>query len=910
MSVAEKTLQELDVYKTPIIPSRYRDSKTIPQFLKPKRAHVPIPMTRKGKPAKPSLGMAERMKSVEKGDGKPYAGRGNLSKMLAKRRAEEEEEKLGTNNDVQKRDVGVSAGFSTDSEDERKRVRKPLDVSPFTNEELISYGGRLKFGGGGGGKIGPTRNRRENVHSSVPLNRGRNKFSASFDDDDGDDFRPTAEAETDAVAKAQDEVMKAATFQPPLDFSFAQNASRFSTSLLAISNPFQQTATIQHDLANAKEPPVTNLPFSFGTSELLHKPSEPASSLTQASAAPLSTFAIPGTFAPSATSEVSPAEEPVPAVSITPSTPDQAAAATQSAKTNGIPNFFANSSFLANNSAASPTSISTTLTSASPAAPVKDPENPFWENKSGLSNAPRIDVPSVDSRFEPIVERPKSTEPKPSPFGGFSRPSTFPSVDAPVPAPEPVQPSSPFVFKPAELPKEPAAPAPQTVPTPVPAPTLAPPTFTFGQPVQPAAPTPSVEKPTFTFGAPVSFGSTAVSTVEAPKVPSFFGSTLTPSTTAGAPEAPKTAFTFGLPAAASQNGTTPTIQAPKPVFGTAGAGFSFGNTTTASTEPPRSPFAFGAAPSTPPDQKKNLPGSIPQANSTGFTFGAPMVSNVNGVGSSAPSPVPTPSTTPAFTFGAAVAPPRAVTPPRQEMEMRMDESPTRMDENGRGTTENKPSTGGFTFGLSNNPPAPLFGMDSSTAMPSSSTFTFGAPLQTNRFSSDASKNGGGFGGMVGRTASAPVLSSPGFSFGQKPIQITQSQSSGFGSQLFGQPAPSTTPAFAFGGNTSTTTNAFGQPSQPVGSTPSSPATFASPTPFAFGAPNPTTPVSNTGFSFGAGQPSSPAPASPANTNAPFMFGQGAAPPSGAPTFNIGSAPPAAPGQRQVKKLPRRGQVKR
>ena len=51
------------MYKTPIIPSRYKGAKAVPEFLKQqKKAHVPIPMTRKEREAKPSLGMAGKGK--------------------------------------------------------------------------------------------------------------------------------------------------------------------------------------------------------------------------------------------------------------------------------------------------------------------------------------------------------------------------------------------------------------------------------------------------------------------------------------------------------------------------------------------------------------------------------------------------------------------------------------------------------------------------------------------------------------------------------------------------------------------------------------------------------------------------------------------------------------------------------
>ena len=56
------------MYKTPILPARYKGAKVIPDFLKEKRSHVPIPMSRKDKRTLPSLGFAEKVKKKkEKG---------------------------------------------------------------------------------------------------------------------------------------------------------------------------------------------------------------------------------------------------------------------------------------------------------------------------------------------------------------------------------------------------------------------------------------------------------------------------------------------------------------------------------------------------------------------------------------------------------------------------------------------------------------------------------------------------------------------------------------------------------------------------------------------------------------------------------------------------------------------------
>jgi nucleoporin NUP1 len=177
-----------------------------------------------------------------------------------------------------------------------------------------------------------------------------------------------------------------------------------------------------------------------------------------------------------------------------------------------------------------------------------------------------------------------------------------------------------------------------------------------------------------------------------------------------------------------------------------------------------------------------------------------------------------------------------------------------------------------------------------------------------------------FGGFSAPQA-PPINTS--FSFGKDESRPTSAFT-------FGQTPTSATnpPAFSFGVQTNGSSNPFGAA---TGSAPGSPSTFAQPAPFSFG-----TPVATTGgFAFGS-QPSSPAggghltlPQPTISTTATFGsgagFGQTPSPASpftaplplaqsissgGTPLFTMGAAPIPPPGQRQIKKLPRRGNVKR
>ena len=77
-----------------LLPSRLRDSQTIPDMFKPKKMQAPVLM-RSEREHKPRLGTSEKSKGEEHPTAaKPYAGRGGMKKMLAKRKLEEQEEQV------------------------------------------------------------------------------------------------------------------------------------------------------------------------------------------------------------------------------------------------------------------------------------------------------------------------------------------------------------------------------------------------------------------------------------------------------------------------------------------------------------------------------------------------------------------------------------------------------------------------------------------------------------------------------------------------------------------------------------------------------------------------------------------------------------------------------------------------
>ena len=109
------------MYKTPIVPRLCKNANVIPEFLSPKKAHVLLPMTKKSMSEKSSLSLSDKRLEAEKTGGRPYEGMGNLSRLLAKRKAEEEETLRSADADEvieespSKRDIGVSAKLTFES---------------------------------------------------------------------------------------------------------------------------------------------------------------------------------------------------------------------------------------------------------------------------------------------------------------------------------------------------------------------------------------------------------------------------------------------------------------------------------------------------------------------------------------------------------------------------------------------------------------------------------------------------------------------------------------------------------------------------------------------------------------------------------------------------------------------------
>ena len=603
----------------------------------------------------------------------------------------------------------------------------------------------------------------------------------------------------------------------------------------------------------------------------------------------------------------------VPVISLSPPTPQN------NDSSPGIPNFFASSSLLAR-------------TSFALAIP------PPSDNLFGAPSVKETSQPTSSATPGP---RPLSTGAK-----SFMETSSLPEIQSMFPLPVPPAAAAPTVPSPAI----------SNFPTPLAKvePTSAP---SDGDPLKtpfPAPVPPSSAQPPSLFGdfpsQNTATQSTDVSTASAPLVISAMETNLAV-TGSGQKGSTSSMFSFS-----DSPGT------PFPGFGA-----------TNSTENPKPPTLEQSTSARSPGESVKPPvavqSEVPKepkpAFSFAFKFGAPSTSPEKPAASQFGESAQGPSNPGIFTFGTnsnAVdgqkplfgSFPRPVTPPREEEEVRMEESPTRVVEevatqrpnedsffagrvlnfsqsNGNtsspfnfgntsgdsnpfvGKSEEKPKTPGFAFnssgsGFGQSSPAFTFGKADNTSQPAtpSSPFTFSTSKlpEINTFGAGQTTSSSPF--NFGQRPGSSQGSS-GFTFGQQQSPVTTSSQFNFGqSQTLAPPLP---PFGQQNGSAPNSPSTFNQPLS-FGFGSATPTSTSASNPFAFQSPSPitTTPSSAPGFTFGQ-QPS--AQAQPSTPVSPFPV-PGSPQPAGGSLFNIGASPTVqSPGTRAIKKLPtRRSGVRR
>ncbi|KAG9226029.1 hypothetical protein CCMSSC00406_0008691 [Pleurotus cornucopiae] len=933
LTPAQKALHALDVYKTPLIPTRLRagtptqglfdvnglisgstSGLTGPDLFRRRNPLILMNDRERGGRRKGDRESSKRDKKHKKtrevNETKPYAGAGGMKKLLARARAEDADELRSASNEIPK---GESR-MSTDKAKQKVEVDEEVqtddnNVPPLPSSDWYSIASQPTQAGpslGSSLRVGRSKISRNHIaRPAAPIGKRPNKFSAVYEDEvmDGDDDAKDAAAfESDDRRKERIELEEAAkrvpVFNPPPSFSFAKEGP----------------APVQ-DNENAEEPPISSLPFSLSKSASDARASQPT-------APPVSVFnaqseALP-TPAPSAFSfaPAPKAATTVPATTTHAADPQgfsfKSSEAADEAKPDqsksGIPNFFATSSILSK--------------PATPPAPTSFSfGSPSGEaSTSKLAPAPATATPTPSFSLAPgfSFSKPEGSQASFS----FGKPESSQAAIPSTPAPASNPASNPFFAPAAPAPlesKETASGGTNSAPAPAPAASSL-----FGSTSASSSSTPfSFSKPTESNETPkapaFSFGpapSNADKKDSAP-TPSLFGSS-TPftasNTTTETSAATKPPLTFPAPA-----------EAPKSLFGNTAPSstslFSFGPSTesksaapTVSTAPPA--FSFSSAPSTPVAEEKK----------SAFSFNAtPSVAPVSGFSFNSSGSAGSDVSSKPFAFSSIARPSTPPKPANDEQEMRMEESPTR--ESMQPNRDLPKPTLNFSFASSNTSGSTLFGGNSTASSP----FSFGPPSTSNPFGAkpdnsvkpaEAAKSPFSFG--ASNNVNPPAAP---FSFGPSTSNDgSRPNTAGpFSFNNSSAPPSATGPApFSFGAPPSSTpaNNPF---SSANGSAPNSPSVFSQTPAFSFGAnPGSTNTSAATSpaqpFSFGGSQPASPAaPASSlpiasgfGNAQTSTPFGVSAPGGGGQPLFTMG-APPAnntPSGARQIKKLPTRRGGKR
>lgn len=225
-NVAEKAFHELEVYKTPLLPTRLRGSGTIPNMFLSKKSHSITPMT-DARDDKPRLGMKGKGKHKDKAKkkdrgtnhSKPYKGEGGMKKWLAKRKVEVQQgdKEMGAVETAQ--DDGVHAIQEKQVVGvEEKQQTTVLQNGLPSSDTIFKPGAVRSHEGTSFLRVGRTKITRN--HIQRPTSVLRKKFSAVYENED-DEMDDTSKSDQ----KVEDITQKVPAAEILPGFSFADRVS-------------------------------------------------------------------------------------------------------------------------------------------------------------------------------------------------------------------------------------------------------------------------------------------------------------------------------------------------------------------------------------------------------------------------------------------------------------------------------------------------------------------------------------------------------------------------------------------------------------------------------------------------------------------------------------------------------------
>lgn len=228
-NAAEIALQELERYRTPLVPSRIGSANVdvaLPGlFQARKKARALVLIKRDKRDDKPRLGHASKYinSSKEKDkdtpsknkNSKPYAGEGGLKKLLARRKQEVIEAEFVEDPDVQ--------AMADDNECELERPKRTSKItepvrSPATFARKVSAPPPSSFVSMTGRK--PAHGRTSRARTVGPT-RTRNRFTAAYEDDEQDGVDDMTTMPDEPLRERESISASLPKFEPPSGFSFA-----------------------------------------------------------------------------------------------------------------------------------------------------------------------------------------------------------------------------------------------------------------------------------------------------------------------------------------------------------------------------------------------------------------------------------------------------------------------------------------------------------------------------------------------------------------------------------------------------------------------------------------------------------------------------------------------------------------
>ncbi|KAF9262198.1 hypothetical protein L218DRAFT_988486 [Marasmius fiardii PR-910] len=365
-------LQELDFYRTPLVPTRLR-SKALTKGNG--NADITDMFSRKnslilmGDDNRVRLGgrrgSKKERKEMADNESKPYAGTTGLKKRLAKHKQDEEENLQKSHDHDANKDDTMLSDQAAESEIKSSEIPPPLPPAGKDWFSLAKSSATSSSPKASSLRVG----RASRSHLSRPSRPCKTKFSAAYEEDE--------EVSEEYKKELEEAAKKVPVFPVPAGFTFAKD-----------------TKLVDVDATHAKEPPLPSLPFSLTSS---------TSSMSQSSTKPAEPESAPPVVTAPAAESNRPTTPSHNVPDLTFKTQDRnsvAPSATDSASEGKVPNFFASSKFLSNENTPTPGS-------QTPTASIQPPSgssSPFALPPASTFNPPPGSSPGLVSAAVPAKE--------------------------------------------------------------------------------------------------------------------------------------------------------------------------------------------------------------------------------------------------------------------------------------------------------------------------------------------------------------------------------------------------------------------------------------------------------------------------------------------------------------------------